>query len=185
MKQLFLDIETTGFSRDWNEIIEIAGVIYDDVTNTILDTFHEYIKPQKGIPANITELTGITNAQVFDCRPEWEVLVDFADWCDKHAPDVYIGHNCKAFDLNFIAARCNKFHLQWNMPTNIIDTLTYARQLKKKGVLNTPNMQQKTLGAHFGVIYEAHSALNDVMALIEIYKAMKKSETPDRASLGF
>ena len=69
-KILFLDIETTGFSRDWNEILEIAAIVFDDEQQVIVDSFHEYIKPQNGIPAKITELTGITKASVANCQNE-------------------------------------------------------------------------------------------------------------------
>lgn len=186
MKQLFLDIETTGFSREWNEIIEIAAILYDSNAKEMIDSFHMYCRPVKSIPANITELTGITNEQVSGCKPEWEVLLDFCDWYDNHQAEVIIGHNCKAFDLQFIKAKCDKYHLSWSGENaEIVDTLSYARQLKKKGLLNTDNLKQPTIGAHFGIIYEAHSALADIRALIKIYNKMVECEHPDRSVLGF
>jgi DNA polymerase III alpha subunit (gram-positive type) len=36
-KLLFLDIETTGFSRQWNEIIEIAAIVVDSETGRDFD----------------------------------------------------------------------------------------------------------------------------------------------------
>lgn len=186
MKQLYLDIETTGFSREWNEIIELAAILYDSDKDEIIDSFHMYARPVKGIPANITELTGITNEKVSNCKPEWEMLLQFCDWYDNHNADVIIGHNCKAFDLQFIKAKTDKYKLQWSGTTaNIIDTLSYARQLKKKGLLNAENLKQTTIGAYFGIQYEAHSALSDVRALINIYKKMISCEHPDRSKLGF
>ena len=186
MKQLFLDIETTGFSREWNEIIELAAALYDTDKKEIIDSFHMYARPVRGVPANITELTGITNEQLSGCKPEWEMLLDFCDWYDNHIADVIIGHNCKSFDLQFIKAKCDKYKLFWKgEKANIIDTLSYARQLKKKGLLNTENLKQTTIGAHFGIHYDAHSALADVRALIQIYDKMVKCEKPDRTTLGF
>ena len=64
MKYLFFDLETTGFSREHNDIIEIAGILVDSETQQIIDSFHEYVKPRQRIPAKITELTGITNDMV-------------------------------------------------------------------------------------------------------------------------
>lgn len=187
MKQLYLDIETTGFSRDWNEIIELAAIWYDTDTDEVVDSFHMYARPARGgIPANITELTGITNEKVFGCGPEWEMLLEFCEWYDHHPSDEIIGHNCKTFDLQFIETKCNKYNIKWNKETaKIVDTLVYARQLKKKGLLNTENMKQTTLGAHFGISYDAHSALADTRALIKIYKKLQECERPSRASLGF
>lgn len=185
MKQIYLDIETTGFSRDWNEIIELAAIWYDTDTKEIVDSFHMYARPVRGLPANITELTGITNDMVFGCKPEWDMLLEFCDWCDHHPADEIIGHNCKSFDLQFISAKCEKYSLSWNNSSKVVDTLAYARQLKKKGLLNTDNMKQTTLGEHFGISYDAHSALADARALIKIYEKLQECEKPSRTSLGF
>lgn len=186
MKQLFLDIETTGFSREWNEIIELASVLYDSDKKEMIDSFHMYARPVRGVPANITEITGITNEQLIHCKPEWEMLLDFLNWFDEHDIEVIIGHNCKAFDLQFIAAKCNKYNMEWTGKNKeVIDTLSYARQLKKKGLLPVENLKQVTIGNYFDINYQAHSALSDVRALIEIYNKMSLCEKPDRKNLGF
>lgn len=67
------DIETTGFSGKYDDIIEIGAVLLD-VEKRALATredgkpmrFSAYVRPQnhKAIPAKITELTGITNETV-------------------------------------------------------------------------------------------------------------------------
>lgn len=175
-KILFLDIETTGFSRDWDEIIEIAAILVDSNTGKDIDSFHEYIKPHRNITPKITELTRITNAKVANCRSESSVLMDFSEWITLSKPDIVVGHNCKAFDLNFIQARCNKLSISWNVPTNIVDTLTLARQMNKAGLISTENNKQPTLAAYYGIQYEAHSAIEDVKALIKIYNKMTNTE---------
>ena len=43
----------------------------------IVDTFHEYIKPNGNIPPIITQITGITNYTVMNARKSWDVLPDF------------------------------------------------------------------------------------------------------------
>lgn len=175
-KILFLDIETTGFSRDWDEIIEIAAILIDGDTGKDIDSFHEYIKPHKNITAKITELTRITNAQVANCRSESAVLMDFSEWVTLSQPSAVIGHNCKSFDLNFINARCAKMGISWNQPETIIDTLALARQMNKAGLIKTENNKQPTLAAYYGIQYEAHSAIEDVKALIKIYNKMTSTE---------
>ena len=64
MKLLFFDLETTGFSREHNDIIELAGILVDSETKEKIDEFHEYIKPRQRISSTTTDLTGITNAMV-------------------------------------------------------------------------------------------------------------------------
>ena len=175
-KILFLDIETTGFSREWDEIIEIAAILVDGETGKDIDSFHEYIKPHRNITAKITELTRITNAQVANCRSESAVLMDFSEWVTLSKPNIIIGHNCKAFDLNFIKARCDKMSITWKQPDSIIDTLALARQMNKTGVINTTDNKQTTLASYYGIHYDAHSAIEDVKALIKIYNKMAEAD---------
>ena len=133
-KVLFLDIETTGFSRQWNEIIEIAAIVVDSETGKDLDSFHEYIKPRNKISAQVSELTGITNAKVANCRNESAVLMDFSEWVYFTKPTTIIGHNCKSFDLNFINARCQALGVAWDVNNiSIVDTLALARDMNKQG----------------------------------------------------
>lgn len=135
----------------------------------------------------IVELTGITNARVANCRSEKEVLMDFGEWVITHPCKTIVGHNCKTFDLRFIRDRCGKYNLWWDTDgMEIVDTLALARQYKKAGKLNVPNLQQPTIAAHFGIEYEAHTAIEDIHALEQIYKFFTKLGQPaSRQSLGF
>lgn len=183
---LFLDIETTGFSTDWDFILEIAAEIVSDMGH-VVGQFHELIRPGKPIPMKIVELTGITNAQVADCRSERDVLRDFGEWVATHPCAKVVGHNCKTFDLRFIRERCAKYGLWWDISDmEIVDTLALARQYKKSGKLNVPNLQQPTIAEYFGIEYEAHTAIEDIHALEKIYKMFVKLGQPvTRESLGF
>ena len=79
----FYDIETTGFSREHNDIIEISAVAWDSVTETELDTFTTYINPMGPIPPQITELTGISQYKVAGSPRFWEVIPQFFAWLKK------------------------------------------------------------------------------------------------------
>ena len=180
-KLLFLDIETTGFSADWNEIIEVAGIVMEG--DKEIDRFHEYIRPKKGIPAKITEITGIKMVDVSNADGEKEVLRRFVEWCYIQNPDALVGQNIKSFDLRFIKTKANKYNLPWK-EFEIIDTLPMARSLIKQDKIRTANAQQKTLAEFFNIEYQAHSAIEDVRALIIIYKKMNKL-IDKKPSLGF
>ena len=176
-KYIFLDIETTGFSRQWNDIIEIAAIVIDTTNGLDIDSFHEYIKPRSKINSQITELTGITNKMVENCRSECSVLMDFSEWVYFVKPTAIIGHNCKSFDLNFIKAKCDHYGIAWDTnKINIIDTLALARDMNKQGQISTSDCKQPTLAKYFGIDYVAHSALEDVKALIKIYDKMTHLE---------
>ena len=38
-KIVFMDLETTGFSREWDYIIEVAAILYDEETQKTLGQF--------------------------------------------------------------------------------------------------------------------------------------------------
>ena len=52
-----LDLETTGLNPKESEIIEIGAVKVKD--GEIVDRFQTYVRPQMGVPEEITRLTGI------------------------------------------------------------------------------------------------------------------------------
>lgn len=191
MKLMFTDLETTGFSREWDSIIEIAATIFDEDTWENLGTFHEYINPGKTIPAKITEITGITNEQVKNCRSEKEVLLSFFEWVAVMAPDKVVGHNYNTFDGQFVDARASKFGLTpYKLP--VVDTLVIARTKKIpvnfKTATGKPSYTQPSLADYYGIIYEAHSAIEDIFALSKIYKKMVAPENDVKATrknLGF
>lgn len=188
MNILFYDLETTGFDRKWCSIIEVAAILYNIDEHKILDTFHEYIRPIKPIPAQITELTGITNEMVANCRTEPEVIKSFFAFAMGTNWDAICGHNCKAFDNQFMKTKGEVYNLPWEemiAGKQIIDTYQLAKQYKKDGkIVGTSNLRQPTLAEYYGIDYEAHSAIEDVSALIKIYEAMT-SEKVSRESLGF
>jgi DNA polymerase III epsilon subunit-like protein len=48
--------------------------------------------------------------------------------------------------------------------------------MNKAGLIKTENNKQPTLAAYYGIQYEAHSAIEDVKALIKIYNKMTNTE---------
>lgn len=253
MRILFIDLETTGFSRQWDYIIEIAAILYDTETKEEIDRFHEYIKPWdemgskimipepfdsksvarieqlidsvsdlnraelisldakyvdyiksnfringKFIPETpkspITTITGISNYKVKDCRSEDDVVRDFLEFEAMAKPDAWCGHNIKVFDVQVLQAKSDKYFLDMEHP-EIIDTLKIAREKKvpvtkmtKKG---RPSYTQESVAGGYGIVYNAHSAIADVEANIQIYNKMHEQETTkqtkakERNKLGF
>jgi DNA polymerase III epsilon subunit family exonuclease len=177
MRLIFCDLETTGLSREKHDIIEVAAVVWDNTTNTIIDTYKSYIKPGSHIPALITELTGISDFTVKDARRSWEVLPEFYAWIVANQGQYFVGHNFKSFDSKFLAAQVDRYNITLaegikNLP--IIDTLQIARELNKNGKIKTTDCKQETLARYFGIQYDAHEALNDVKALTQIYMKFRE-----------
>ena len=61
---VMIDTETTGFSVEWDSMIEIGAL---KVRNgEIVDTFETFVKYDGELPEFITQLTGITNDMLID-----------------------------------------------------------------------------------------------------------------------
>ena len=66
MNLVIFDLETTGFSPRYHEIIQIAAIRICHGQIVAADRFETYVRPQNAIPDEITELTGITDSDVSD-----------------------------------------------------------------------------------------------------------------------
>lgn len=107
--EVFLDLETTGFSPTFNEIIEIGAIKFRN--GVCVEQFNRRIKPEKYVPLDIQELTGITNEMLKDCEDIKSVLPEFIDFCED--ADVY-GYNL-SFDYNFLCAKAKALGMDFTM----------------------------------------------------------------------
>ena len=113
------DLETTGFKPATESIIEIGAVKLKD--GEIIDRFSEFVNPGREIPANITELTGISDAMVADAEPIEVILPRFIEFIG----DCPLGAHNASFDVGFINYYCAKLGIEREFTS--IDTLVLAR----------------------------------------------------------
>ena len=95
-----VDLETTGLDPKQDQIIEIGIQIFD--SENMMDQFSMLIDPhlEVGIPAHITDLTGITSADL-EGQPNIESVM--SDVTKLLEGKIIVGHNI-GFDLNFLSA---------------------------------------------------------------------------------
>lgn len=99
---IVFDIETTGFSRADDRIIEVAANEYVD--GEIANRFHSYINPKRHIPNFITRLTAITDADVSNAPTIQEIKYDLLQFFGNTP---LVGHNINTFDIPFLEAQLN------------------------------------------------------------------------------
>ena len=118
-----LDLETTGFSPESSDIIEIGA--WKVCNGVVKDKFCTYIRPYVYIPLNIQQLTGISMETVKDAPVLEEVLFDFFDWCEDLP---FVAHNLK-FDYSFLVAKGNNLGLDFTLQKQRkgLDTLKLSR----------------------------------------------------------
>ena len=157
-----LDVETTGLSPSYNNIIEI-GIIKVSGLN-IIDSFHSMVNPQRELPYYITQLTGITEDDVYDA-PFFEDIADkVSDFISGH---IIVGHNL-SFDKSFLRkefASCGRDIIA----SHSVCTLKIARRIY-------PTLKSKSLGSvcsHLGINNPSeHRALADAKVTARLFIKM-------------
>lgn len=162
---VLFDLETTGISTNYDEIIEISAV---KVRNgEIVEEFDELVNPGRSIPIQATMVNNITNAMVAKAPSFQEILPRFLEFAGD---DVLVGHNIGKFDLMFIYRDCER--MLGALPDNdYIDTLQLA-------TLIFPDWKHRKLGdlAEFYSISTegAHRALNDCVMNQKVFEMLGK-----------
>ena len=109
-KFIVLDLETTGLSRERDEIIEIGAILCTLGTDKCL-VFQTLVKPSKPIIRKITQLTGITQAMIdAEGRNVAEALTMFAEFAGN-LPIVTFNAE---FDMGFIRSASMKHGLHFS-----------------------------------------------------------------------
>lgn len=168
---VFFDLETTGLDKHNCRIIEIGAVKIAD--GKIVDEFGLLLNPgfnERGekiyIPANISRLTGISNAMIENQPPESEGVRQFLHWCGEC--QVFGGHNVAGFDLPFLKAAAKRAGAAFR-PGYVFDTLLMAKSLHLKENGMVANYKQPTLAQWCGFTYQAHRAVDDIKACYQIF----------------
>jgi len=156
-----LDIETTGLSYLTEKITEIGILKIKD--GKVIDEFECFVNPERPIPWNITEITGITNDMVKDAETIEKVIPKIIEFIGD---TVLVAHNA-SFDMGFL--KYNFEESGCKLENTYIDTLRLAKMIfpdfkKYKLGIIAENLNIKVL--------VAHRALDDVKTLVNIFNIM-------------
>ena len=155
---IVFDIETTGLSRELDRITEIGAVKLRNME--VVDRFQTFVNPERPIPANITELTGITDEMVEDAPPEKEALEKFIAFAGK---GVLVAHNAD-FDTSFIKIGCERQGLTYDI--RYVDTL----KLSRAALPHLKNFKLDTVAKEFKLgNFNHHRAIDDAEMLSKIF----------------
>ena len=163
MKSIFnfvaLDIETTGFDFDKNEIIEIGAVKYHD--GKFIEEFSTFIKPLKPVPQFIKQLTNITDEQLASGTSLKDALKKITDFVKD---EIIICHNV-GFDIGFINKKLKNNDLP-KVSNRLFDTVELSR-IYLSFILNH---KLGTVADYFKIdLSHAHRAIFDAKATAEVF----------------
>ncbi len=162
---IVFDLETTGLNPASEEITEIAAVRV--VEGEIRDSFQTYVNPHKPIPAEITELTGISDETVADAPDLDKAVPEFLAWAGEGQYPL-VAHNA-GFDMGFLRTACQRLDIEREFTS--IDTLEMSR-------LMLPHMHKFKLNILAKELqvgpFEHHRASEDAAVLGRIYVKLLK-----------
>ena len=172
MREIVLDTETTGLDPyDGHRIVEIGAVeIFNGLPTG--KTYHQYINPERGMPAEAFAVHGLGDEFLKD-KPKFS---EISDSFLRFVLDVQLVIHNAAFDIKFINAE-----LTWANKTiiphqNAVDTLQIAR---KKFPGSPASLD--ALCRRFNIDNSAraqHGALLDSEILVEVYLELSGGRQP-------
>lgn len=158
-----IDLETTGLSAARDTILEIGAVRVQD--GTIQEEFQTIVASETPIPANIAELTGITEEERTQSGiPLSEALTRF---CAFVGDDLLVAHNA-AFDSSFLRYAFKKCGIPM-LRNRFADTLPLSRRRFPKLVSHKLRLVAK----QFNLPCEGkHRSLEDSRLTAAIYEKL-------------
>ena len=169
-----VDLETTGGAPGARALTEIGAVKVRG--GQVLADFSTLVNPGVAIPAQITMLTGITNAMVAGAPGVRTCVEAFLTWAGLLADDVVlVAHNAR-FDVGHLRGAAAALGLEWPEP-RVLDTLALARKAWTRS--EVPNHKLGTLAAFVGSrTRPTHRALDDARATVDVLHAALEVMAP-------
>lgn len=153
-----IDFETTGFSAEHHEIIQIGAVKYRDGEEVA--RFERFAEPFYLIPWKITQLTGISTEMVMGAPPIEQSLHELQDFLKG---ETIVAHNAN-FDMKFLLENFKRHEID-HENFKVIDTVRLAR----KSIVGLPNYKLPTLKEFLGIELGSHRAIEDCLVTGALY----------------
>ncbi len=167
---VIVDLETTGgraktaADGSFDAITEIGAVKVRG--GEVIGEFATLVDPQRRIPPQIVELTGITTAMVRDAPTISVVLPMFLEFARG---SVLVAHNA-GFDIGFLRAAAQRCGIAWPKPP-VLCTVKLARRVLSRE--EAPSVRLSALARLVGSSTEpTHRALDDARATVDVLHAL-------------
>ncbi|MGM9706015.1 MAG: exonuclease domain-containing protein [Prevotella sp.] len=169
---VIFDLETTGLDLVKERIIQLS---YIKVMPNGEEIRHDYtINPEKPIPAEVTELTGISDADVAD-KPTFKELAKTLEeefkGCD------FAGYNSNNFDIPLLAEEFLRAGIDFDFgKCRLIDACAIFRKMEKR---NLAAAYKFYCGRKMEDDFEAHRADQDTEATYRVLMGQLDRYTPE------
>lgn len=119
-----IDLETTGFSPDTCDIIEVCA--WKIKEGVVKEKYATLVRPVVYVPRNVQQITNITMDMLSDCEPVEPVLANLFEFCEDLP---FLGHNLP-FDYSFLLNKGKRIGLDFSLKGTRtgIDTLKLCKR---------------------------------------------------------
>ncbi|WP_459797726.1 DEDD exonuclease domain-containing protein, partial [Mycobacterium riyadhense] len=132
----------------------------------VLGEFATLVDPQRSIPPQIVQLTGITTAMVCDAPAIDAILPMFLEFAGGA---VLVAHNA-GFDIGFLRAAAQRCDIAWPRP-RVLCTVRLARRVLSRE--EAPSVRLAALAQLFAIANQpTHRALDDARATVDVLHAL-------------
>lgn len=163
IREIILDTETTGLNpKEGHRIVEIGAL---EMINKVLTgkKFHQYINPERDMPAEAYRIHGISSEFLKDKPLFRDIAIGFRDFIKGGR---LVIHNAP-FDIKFLNHELNLLSLASLELSEAIDTLTIARNVFPGARVNLDALCKRLKVDNSS--RQVHGALKDAALLAEVY----------------
>ena len=162
-----VDLETTGYSPIWDDIIEIGAIRYSG--GKPIEQFQTLVQPPQRddgayVDEFIEELTGITNEMLASAPSVQEAIVAFSEFLGD---SLIVGYNVN-FDVNFLYDQ----YLRWlekPLSNDFIDVMRIAKKIYPE----MPHHRLKDMLAVYNLVNaKEHRTISDCEATQRCYEKL-------------
>lgn len=176
---IVFDLETTGLDLVKDRIIQISYIkVYPDGKE---ERSNQYVNPERSIPQEVVDITGITDADVANA-PTFKMLA--TDLANKFQGCDFAGFNSNHFDVPMLAEEFLRAGIDFDFSKcNLIDVQTIFHKMERR---NLAAAYKFYCGRKMEDDFVAHKADQDTEATYRVLQgeldmyAPGKQEEPER-----
>jgi len=161
------DVETTGFNREADRIVEIGSVKFRD--GYVVESKAWLVNPGMNIPIDVQAVHGITDTMVADA-PDFGTV--FAEFTEFVGDAVLLAHNA-AFDVRFLQAEMERNSVK-PVTNPVLDTLKISRKFYPELASHSLDNLARTFNFPTS---ERHRSLPDAMHVKDLFLVLIRDQT--------
>lgn len=185
MNFLWIDVETTGLNEIRQDVIQLACVPI--INGVVHQSFNEFCQPldYSAVDQGAVRAHGITVDKMKTFQLQTDMLDHFIDYLSSFKTKFIIAGYNVGFDKKFVSAlftkhdKSSEFFNMFSLDTHC----TYKRAQAVKSQIDTQNLKLATLAKAWNIPINAHDALSDITATIEVDKVIGKMLGEDVAEI--